>query len=186
MPEACLLLNSLFVCSGYLEFWVKLLACLAPVPEMNHYTIEVDFCNLKPLKHPHRIENYWHQYGIGNRKLQHGVTNGTTYPKTHGSCGLVGKYSQHCTRKACFKKHDHQILWWGLSKRKRSYGGARIQNIHDKIIRYAEPFHDQHFFRKELNVFTIWSVTCAESWKWMSQQLASKQNKKTQFHINMA
>jgi len=28
------------------------------VPEMNHYTIEVDFCNLKPLKHPHRIENY--------------------------------------------------------------------------------------------------------------------------------
>lgn len=58
MPETCLLLNSLSVCSGYLEFWVKLLACRAPVPEMNHYTIEVDFCNLKPLKHPHRIENY--------------------------------------------------------------------------------------------------------------------------------
>lgn len=67
----------------------------------------------------------------------------------------------------------------GVCLKKRSHGGARIQNIHDKIIRYAEPFHDQHFFRKELNVFTIWSVTCAESWKWMSQQLTSKQNKKT-------
>lgn len=51
-----------------------------------------------------------------------------------------------------------------------SYGGARIQNIHNKIIRYAKPFYDQHFFRKELNTFTIWSVTCAEYRKWMSQQ----------------
>lgn len=90
------------------NFWVKL-PCAR---EMNHYSIEADFCRLKPLKHPNRTGNTdgWRQYGIGNQKLQHGLTNGTTYPKAHGSCGLVGKYMH---KKGMLQKAWSAILWWG-------------------------------------------------------------------------
>ena len=124
MPETCLLLNSLSVCSGYLEFWVKLLACRAPVPEMNHYTIEVDFCNLIPLKHPHRIEN-----------------TDTSRESGIGSCSTGSPTAQ------LIQKHTDLVASWAsthniaqgrhASKSMiiRSYGGVCLKK---KILRWGK------------------------------------------------